>query len=50
MGVYEPLVCVIDGVPRRTSRAGDPHLASNAEVCYHAACCEEEAMPPAGSG
>ncbi len=50
MGVYEPLVCVINGVPRETSRAGDPLLARSAEVCYHAACCQEDAMPPVGPG
>jgi hypothetical protein len=49
LGVYEPLVCVIDGVPRQTSRAGAPHLARNADVCYHVAC-EREAMQPVSPG
>jgi len=40
MGVYEPLVCVLDGRVRRTSRAADPELLVKAEACYHADCFE----------
>ena len=40
LGVYEPLVCVVDGRVRRTSRAADPGLLQSAEACYHAACFE----------
>ncbi len=40
LGVYEPLVCVVDGRVRRTSRAADPALIRRAEACYHAACYE----------
>jgi hypothetical protein len=40
MGVYEPLVCLVDGRLRRSSRAADPQLLEKAEACYHAACFE----------
>ena len=39
IGVYEPLVHVINGVARRTSRAAEPQLArSQADAVYHLAC------------
>jgi hypothetical protein len=39
IGVYEPLVHVIDGVAHKTSRAADPHLAqSQTDAVYHLAC------------
>jgi hypothetical protein len=39
IGVYEPLVHVINGVARKTSRAAEPQLArSQADAFYHLAC------------
>lgn len=39
IGVYEPLVHVVDGVAHKTSRAADPHLAHRqADAFYHGAC------------
>lgn len=43
IGVYEPLVQVVDGIARKTSRAADPHLArAQADACYHLACREKD--------
>jgi hypothetical protein len=41
MGVYEPLVCIVDGRIVRSSRAADPGLLERAEVSYHAGCFEQ---------
>ena len=39
IGVYEPLVHVINGVARKTSRAAEPQLArGQGDVVYHLAC------------
>jgi hypothetical protein len=39
IGVYEPLVHVINGVARKTSRAAEPQLArGQADAVYHLAC------------
>lgn len=39
IGVYEPLVHLIDGIAHRTSRAADPQLArTEAGAYYHVAC------------
>ena len=39
IGVYEPLVHVIDGVAHKTSRAAEPQLAQGrADAFYHLAC------------
>jgi hypothetical protein len=41
IGVYEPLVHVVDGIAHRTSRAADPQLAATQpDACYHLACSE----------
>lgn len=40
MGVYEPLICLVDGRLRRSSRAADPELLEKAEACYHTDCFE----------
>jgi hypothetical protein len=41
IGVYEPLVVVIDGVPRETSRAAEPEVSATAgRAIYHSACHE----------
>jgi hypothetical protein len=41
IGVYEPLVHVVDGVAHRTSRAADPGLVSApAARLYHLACSD----------
>ncbi len=39
IGVYEPLVHVIDGIAHKTSRAADPALAdADPGTCFHLAC------------
>jgi hypothetical protein len=39
IGVYEPLVHVVDGIAHKTSRAADPQLSrTQAATCYHVAC------------
>ncbi|MGZ4187618.1 MAG: hypothetical protein ACXVUE_06525 [Solirubrobacteraceae bacterium] len=39
IGVYEPLVHVVDGVAHKTSVAADPQLAHRrADAFYHLAC------------
>ncbi len=39
IGVYEPLVHVVDGIARTSSRAADPHLArAPAGICHHVDC------------
>jgi len=40
IGVYEPLVALIDGCARETSRALEPETASRRGDCYHRACYE----------
>jgi hypothetical protein len=40
MGVYEPLVCLVEGRLRRSSRAADPELLKLAAACHHATCFE----------
>jgi hypothetical protein len=46
IGVYEPVICVIDGVPYRTARAHDPDLLGRAAACYHDACRDLIAFDP----
>ncbi len=38
IGVYEPVVVVIDGEVRETSRAAEPTIGTDAAECYHRAC------------
>jgi len=38
IGVYEPLVHVLDRVARRTSRAAEPTVLSQPGRCYHLVC------------
>jgi hypothetical protein len=40
IGVYEPLVRVLEASVRRTSRAADPLLPSPGERWYHLGCYE----------
>ena len=40
IGVYEPLVHVLDGSVRHTSRAAEPLLAYPGEGLYHLRCYE----------
>jgi len=40
IGVYEPVVCVLEGAVRHTSRAAEPLLAHPSERCYHRGCYE----------
>jgi hypothetical protein len=40
IGVYEPLVHVIDGAARRTSLTADPQACSSGGRCYHLECYE----------
>jgi hypothetical protein len=41
IGVYEPVVVVIDGNARQTSRAAEPTIASGPGERYHLACYRE---------
>jgi hypothetical protein len=38
IGVYEPLVMLLDGRARETSRALEPATADRDGDCYHRAC------------
>ena len=38
IGVYEPLVALIDGRAHETSRALEPDTAGRVGDCYHSAC------------
>jgi hypothetical protein len=40
IGVYEPLIALVEGQPRETSRAAQTHLGELAAECYHRACYE----------
>jgi hypothetical protein len=40
IGVYEPLVEILDGRVHETSRALEPNAAGQAGDCYHRACFE----------
>jgi hypothetical protein len=41
IGVYEPLVTIVDGEPCRTSLAADPDLTRNDGPSYHLKCFAE---------
>jgi hypothetical protein len=41
IGVYEPLVRVLDGSVYETSRAAEPHLEDAGEPWYHRSCYRE---------
>jgi len=38
IGVYEPMIVVIEGQTRETSRAAEPGLGDVLGDCYHGAC------------
>lgn len=38
IGVYEPLIAIVDGCPREISRAAERELAEAASSCFHGAC------------
>lgn len=38
IGVYEPLVVVVEGEPRESSRAAEPGLPVDSAEHYHRAC------------
>lgn len=40
IGVYEPLIRLLDGQALETSRALEPNVAEQAGDCYHRACYE----------
>ena len=40
IGVYEPLVAIIDGEVRETSRLRSPELVAGAGEYFHAGCYE----------
>lgn len=50
IGVYEPLVRVLDGRARETSRAREPASSDRGGEHYHRACYERlsEDQPPLG--
>jgi hypothetical protein len=41
IGVYEPLVILVEGRPLETSRAREPQAGSLGERCYHRTCLQE---------
>lgn len=41
VGVYEPIVAVLDGQARETSRAMEPAIGSGDGELYHRACYHE---------
>jgi hypothetical protein len=41
IGVYEPLVTLVDGHARELSRAADPHVTARDGECLHRACFEQ---------
>lgn len=43
LGVYEPVVVVLDGQVRETSRAAEPSLPLETAALYHPACYHEHA-------
>jgi hypothetical protein len=45
IGVYEPLVHVVDGVTLRTSRAARPEVVDAPGAVYHAACSHFDGPP-----
>jgi hypothetical protein len=38
IGVYEPMIVVVDGQPRETSRAADGAAGAPTGACYHRSC------------
>jgi hypothetical protein len=50
IGVYEPLVVLVDGRARETSRALEPDTGDQAGAYYHRACYQRtaDAELPAG--
>jgi hypothetical protein len=46
IGVYEPLIALLDGRPRETSRAAEPIPAHVGGECYHRACFEQAQEEP----
>lgn len=38
IGVYEPLVVIVEGEARETSRAAEPNLPLDSAEHYHRAC------------
>lgn len=40
IGVYEPLMRLVDGDAQETSRAREPDTTSRVGDCYHRACYE----------
>jgi hypothetical protein len=48
IGVYEPLVRLLDGQAHATSRVLEPDIAERAGICYHRACyerlCDDEPL------
>lgn len=49
IGVYEPLVRVLDAVVWHTSRAAEPNLAAAGGVLYHRHCFERAGAGSVGS-
>ena len=48
IGVYEPLVRLLDGSPYETSRALESHLTDRHGACYHRICytrLDDSALP-----
>lgn len=41
IGVYEPLVALVEGSAHETSRAAEPAACDSSAPCYHAGCYEQ---------
>jgi hypothetical protein len=48
IGVYEPVIVVVSGEARETSRAADPELETESGQRYHRACYVERFGHEAG--
>ena len=49
IGVYEPLVEVMDGFARESSRAKEPGLRAARGSCYHVVCHQSIAAAPSAA-
>jgi hypothetical protein len=48
IGVYEPVILLLDGEARETSRAAEPSLVLETRERYHLACYLERLASPSG--
>jgi hypothetical protein len=38
IGVYEPMIALVEGVPRRTSKIAERERRAHVQECYHEHC------------